>query len=55
MFTIARGVCSRAPLTRPTEAFIILPHHEWGINQPLKEQSHEQTQIGADKFFAKQI
>ena len=27
--------------------------HEWGINQQLKEQSHEETQIAADEFFAK--
>lgn len=27
--------------------------HEWGINQQLKEQSHEETQAGADEFFAK--
>jgi len=28
--------------------------HEWGINQQVKEQSHEETQTAADKFFAKQ-
>jgi PhnB protein len=28
--------------------------HEWGINQQVKEQSHEETQIAADEFFAKQ-
>jgi PhnB protein len=27
--------------------------HEWGINQQVKEQSHEQTQVAADEFFAK--
>jgi uncharacterized glyoxalase superfamily protein PhnB len=27
--------------------------HEWGINQQVKEQSHEETQIAADEFFAK--
>jgi PhnB protein len=27
--------------------------HEWGINQQLKEQSHEEIQIAADEFFAK--
>jgi PhnB protein len=27
--------------------------HEWGINQEVKEQSHEETQIAADDFFAK--
>ena len=27
--------------------------HEWGINQQVKEQSHEETQIAADDFFAK--
>jgi PhnB protein len=27
--------------------------HEWGINQQIKEQSHEETQVAADKFFAK--
>jgi uncharacterized glyoxalase superfamily protein PhnB len=27
--------------------------HEWGINQQLKEQSHEKPQIAEDEFFAK--
>jgi PhnB protein len=27
--------------------------HEWGINQQVKEQSHEETQLAADEFFAK--
>ena len=27
--------------------------HEWGINQQLKEQSPEETQAAADKYFAK--
>jgi uncharacterized glyoxalase superfamily protein PhnB len=27
--------------------------HEWGINQQVKEQSHEETQIAAHDFFAK--
>ena len=27
--------------------------HEWGINQQVKEQSHEETQIAADEFFRK--
>jgi PhnB protein len=27
--------------------------HEWGINQQVKEQSHDETQIAADHFFAK--
>jgi PhnB protein len=27
--------------------------HEWGINQRVKEQSAEETQAAADKFFAK--
>jgi PhnB protein len=27
--------------------------HEWGINQQVKEQSHDETQIAADEFFAK--
>jgi PhnB protein len=26
--------------------------HEWGLNQTVKEQSHEETQIAADAFFA---
>ena len=25
--------------------------HEWGINQQMKEQSHEETQIAAAEFF----
>jgi len=27
--------------------------HEWGINQQVKEQSHEGTQVAANAFFAK--
>ena len=27
--------------------------HEWGINQQVKEQSHEETQTADDDFFAK--
>jgi PhnB protein len=27
--------------------------HEWGINQQVKELSHEETQKSADEFFAK--
>jgi PhnB protein len=27
--------------------------HEWGINQQVKEQSHEETQTAADEFFAR--
>jgi PhnB protein len=27
--------------------------HEWGLNQQVKEQSREETQIAADAFFAK--
>jgi PhnB protein len=27
--------------------------HEWGINQQVKEQSPEETQIAADEFLAK--
>ena len=27
--------------------------HEWGINQQIKEQSHDETQIAADEFFEK--
>lgn len=27
--------------------------HEWGINQQVKEQSHEETQRAADEFFTK--
>jgi PhnB protein len=27
--------------------------HEWGINQQVKEHSHEETQTAADEFFAK--
>jgi PhnB protein len=27
--------------------------HEWGLNQQVKEQSHEETQIAAADFFAK--
>jgi PhnB protein len=26
--------------------------HEWGINQQVKEQSHEETQSAADEFFS---
>jgi PhnB protein len=27
--------------------------HEWGINQQVKEQSPEETQVAADEFLAK--
>ena len=27
--------------------------HEWGINQQVKELSHEETQNAADEFFEK--
>ena len=27
--------------------------HEWGINQQVKDQTHEETQIAATDFFAK--
>jgi PhnB protein len=27
--------------------------HEWGINQQLKEQTHDETQAAAGEFFAK--
>jgi PhnB protein len=27
--------------------------HEWGINQKLKEHTHEETQSAADEYFAK--
>jgi PhnB protein len=27
--------------------------HEWGINQQIKEQSHEETRAAAAEFFAK--
>ena len=27
--------------------------HEWGINQQLKERSHEQSQVPTDEFFTK--
>ena len=27
--------------------------HEWGINQQVKEQSHQETQTAADEFFAR--
>jgi PhnB protein len=26
--------------------------HEWGINQQVKEQSHEETHSAASEFFA---
>lgn len=28
--------------------------HEWGINQQLQEQSDDETEVQAEKFFAKQ-
>jgi PhnB protein len=27
--------------------------HEWGVNQQVKEQSHQETQAAADAYFAK--
>ena len=60
---VERAVAARARVTMPVQDMfwggrygkIVDPFgHEWGINQQVKEQRHEETQIAADEFFAKQ-
>jgi PhnB protein len=60
---VERAVAAGARVTMPVQDMfwggrygkILDPFgHEWGINQQVKEQSHEETQTAADKFFAKQ-
>jgi PhnB protein len=60
---VERAVAAGARISMPVEEMfwggrygkIVDPFgHEWGINQQIKEQSHEETQIAAAKFFAKQ-
>ena len=60
---VERAVAAGARLTMPVQDMfwggrygkIVDPFgHEWGINQQVKEQSHEETQIAANEFFAKQ-
>lgn len=60
--TVARAVAEGARVSMPVQDMfwgarfgkIVDPFgHEWGINQQVKEQSHEETQAAADEFFAK--
>jgi PhnB protein len=59
---VERAVAAGARISMPVQdmfwggryAKIVDPFgHEWGINQQVKEQSHEETQIAADEFFTK--
>jgi PhnB protein len=59
---VARAVAAGARVSMPVQDMfwggrygkIVDPFgHEWGINQQVKEQSHEETQAAADEFFAK--
>ena len=59
---VARAVAAGARVIMPVQDMfwggrhgkIVDPFgHEWGINQQLKEQTHEETQTAADEFFAK--
>jgi PhnB protein len=60
--TVARAVAAGARISMPVQDMfwggrygkIVDPFgHEWGINQQLKELSHEETLKAADEFFAK--
>jgi hypothetical protein len=60
---VERAVAAGARVTMPVQDMFWGGHygkivdpfgHEWGINQQVKEQSHEETQTAADEFFAKQ-
>ena len=59
---VKRAVAAGARLSMPVQDMfcggrcgkIVDPFgHEWGVNQQVKEQSHEETQRAADEFFAK--
>jgi PhnB protein len=59
---VGRAVAAGARVTMPVQNMfwgarygkIVDPFgHEWGINQQVKEQSHETTQAAANEFFAK--
>jgi hypothetical protein len=47
--TVARAVAEGARFGKIVDPF----GHEWGINQQVKEQRHEETQAAADAFLAK--
>ena len=60
---VERAVAAGARVTMPVQDMfwggrygkIVDPFgHEWGINQQVKDQSHEETEIAANEFFAKQ-
>jgi PhnB protein len=60
---VERAVAAGARVTMPVQDMfwggrygkIVDPFgHEWGINQQIKDQSQEETQIAANEFFAKQ-
>jgi PhnB protein len=59
---VARAVAAGARVSMPVQDMfwggrygkIVDPFgHEWGINQQLKEQTHEETQSAADEYFAR--
>ena len=59
---IERAVAAGAQVSMPAQDMfwgarygkIVDPFgHEWGINQQVREQGHEETQRAADEFFAK--
>ncbi len=58
---VARALAAGARVSMPVQDMfwggrygkIVDPFgHEWGINQQVKEQSHEETQAAADAYFA---
>jgi PhnB protein len=58
---VARAVAAGAHVSMPVQDMfwggrygkIVDPFgHEWGINQQIKEQSHEETRAAAAEFFA---
>jgi PhnB protein len=59
---VERAVAAGARVTMPVQDMfwggrygkIVDPFgHEWGVNQQVREQSHEETQAAADAYFAK--
>jgi PhnB protein len=60
--TIERAIAAGARVSMPVQDMfwgarygkIVDPFgHEWGINQQVKEQSPQETEVAADEFFAK--
>jgi PhnB protein len=59
---VARAVGAGARVSMPVQNMfwggrygkIVDPFgHEWGVNQQVREQSHDETQAAADTFFSK--